>query len=160
MARGFENAGNNGGSNAIFGMGMAMNSMGGNLGNIQNQPMQNPMQQNYGYQQPQAQPTPVVVAGWTCSCGTQNEDAFCKMCGSKKPEAGMQTPTSATWTCTCGRTNELDSRFCPKCGSKKPVVKKFKCDKCGWTPKEGEGSSVRFCPKCGDPFNDADVVEE
>jgi membrane protease subunit (stomatin/prohibitin family) len=146
----------------MFGMGMAMNSMGGNFGNIQNQPMQNQMpQQNYGYQQP-VQQTPVTptVAMWSCSCGTQNDGAFCKMCGSRKPEAGVQEKTTATWTCSCGRTNDMDSRFCPGCGSKKPTVKKYKCDKCGWEPNAEEGASVRFCPKCGDPFNDADVTEE
>lgn len=162
MARGFENAGNSGGgANAMFGMGMAMNAMGGNFGNIQNQPMQNQTpQQNYAYQQPVqvSQPAPADV--WNCNCGTQNDGAFCKMCGSRKPEAGIQEKTSATWTCSCGKVNEIDSRFCPSCGSKKPTVKKYKCDKCGWVPAEGEGETVRFCPKCGDPFNDADVTEE
>jgi membrane protease subunit (stomatin/prohibitin family) len=79
------------------------------------------------------------------------------MCGSKKPVAGAQEKSSATWTCSCGRTNDTDSRFCPNCGSKKPVVRKLVCDKCGFTPKEGE--QIRFCPQCGDIFNDADIKE-
>ena len=170
MARGFENAGNSGGgANAMFGMGMAMNSMGGNFGNIQNQPMQNQMQQQgYGYSQPPTPPAPSTppisptpeTDVWVCNCGMKNDGAFCRMCGAKKPVAGVQEETSATWTCSCGRINDMDSRFCPNCGNKKPVVKKYKCDKCGWEPKEGEEASTRFCPKCGDPFNDADIIEE
>ena len=112
--------------------------------------------------QPAPQPvqqTPVAPAAdtWTCSCGKENDGAFCCMCGSRKPVAGQQEASAASWTCSCGRTNPVDSRFCPSCGSKKPVVKKLVCDKCGWEPKPGE--EVRFCPKCGDIFNDADVVE-
>lgn len=160
IARGFEAAGNNGGASNMFGLGMAMGGIGGaGLGNMQNQNTQ-PVQP--------AQVNPVGFAGavaqqpanlWVCSCGAQNDGAFCKMCGSKKPDAnGAQEKTGATWTCSCGKVNDIDSRFCTSCGSKKPTVKKLKCDKCGWTPTPGE--EARFCPKCGDIFDDKDIVEE
>ena len=104
-------------------------------------------------------PTP-AVATWACACGTENDGAFYRICGSKKPEAGVQQQNTATWTCSCGKENDINSRFCPNCGSKKPTVKKYKCDKCGWQPDAQTGATTRFCPNCGDPFNDADVIEE
>lgn len=159
MSEGFREAGKNGnfGQATMFG-GMMMGGMGGNFGNIQHQ-QQTPAQVQRPAPQPQPQPQPVQPAAdmWQCSCGTQNDGAFCRMCGSRKPVAGQQEASSASWTCSCGRTNGVDSRFCPGCGSKKPVVRKLVCDKCGWEPQPGE--EVRFCPKCGDIFNDADVVE-
>jgi membrane protease subunit (stomatin/prohibitin family) len=161
---GFRAAGEKGnfGQATMFG-GMMMGGMGGGFGNIQNQPMNNNQYQRpVQPQQPAPQPVqqaPVAPAAdtWTCSCGKENDGAFCCMCGSRKPVAGQQEASAASWTCSCGRTNPVDSRFCPSCGSKKPVVRKLVCDKCGWEPKPGE--EVRFCPKCGDIFNDADVVE-
>lgn len=165
MGEGFKAAGEKGnfGNAALIG-GMVNNGMGnmagmgmGMVGGIQ-QRMPNQ------YQQP-VQQTPVAPAQpqaevWACSCGTQNEGAFCRMCGSKKPVAGVQEKNGATWTCGCGKVNEVTSRFCPSCGSKKPTVKKYKCDKCGWEPDSAIAATTRFCPLCGDPFNDADVTEE
>ena len=157
-SEGFRAAGQNGnfGQAAMIGGFMGV-SGGGGMGNIQSQPM------NTQYQQP-VQSAPVApvatptVAMWACSCGTQNDGGFCKMCGSKKPSNdGAQEKTGVSWTCACGKENGIDSRFCPNCGAKKPVVKKLVCDKCGWTPNAGE--QVRFCPQCGDVFDDADVVE-
>ena len=158
MSEGFRAAGQNGnfGQATMFG-GMMMGGMGGSFGNIQNQPVNNPYQQPTQPTPPPAAPTAPAADVWACSCGTQNDGAFCRMCGSKKPVGGQQDKTSATWTCTCGRVNGVDARFCPGCGSKKPVIRKLVCDKCGWEPKPGE--EVRFCPKCGDIFNDNDVVE-
>ena len=159
MAEGIRSAGENGGANGVFGVGMAMGAMGGaNFGNLQQQPYQAPPTHPTMPVQPVPTPVPTPPANtWKCSCGTENNDMFCRMCGSKKPDAnGVQA--GATWTCTCGKVNPIDSRFCPSCGSKKPVVKKLVCDKCGWTPQPGE--EVRFCPKCGDIFDDKDVSEE
>ncbi|MDD6807650.1 MAG: SPFH domain-containing protein [Oscillospiraceae bacterium] len=143
MARGVEAAGENGGANGLFGLGMGMNMMGGaNMGNMANQ-------------------NPVVVAAavshaqsWKCTCGTDNTGKFCVNCGAKQGGA----PASITWTCSCGSQNGADAKFCTNCGTKKPVVKKFVCDKCGFTPAEGQ--TPKFCPECGDIFNDADIVED
>lgn len=171
--QGMKAAGENGnfGQASIFG-GMAMGSMGGyaaGMGNIQAQPLPNQMNQ---YQQPMqqmqqpvqqavSQPAPApVVETWVCACGAVNKGMFCTNCGSKKPEAGVQQKNIATWTCSCGKENDINSRFCPNCGNKKPIVKKYKCDKCGWEPAPNVGATTRFCPNCGDPFNDADVIEE
>ena len=149
FARGFENAGQNGGVQGIMGMGMAMGGGMGSMGNIQAQPTQH-MQQT---QQAMQQTTPVVAAavatpaanGWKCSCGATVSGNFCPNCGSKKPEA------PAGWTCSCGHTNQ--GNFCANCGGKKPEApKKIVCDKCGWT---GD-SNTKFCPNCGDPVNEAD----
>lgn len=164
---GMKAAGENGnfGQAAMFG-GMAM-GMFGHPGMAAGMQVQGQPLPNERYQPQQAAPvtqapqqTAPAVEMWACSCGTQNDGMFCRMCGSKKPEAGVQQKTSATWTCACGKVNEIESRFCPGCGTKKPTVKKYKCDKCGWEPDAQVGATTRFCPLCGDPFNDADVTEE
>lgn len=143
MARGVEAAGQNGGAQGLFGVGMGMNMMGGAaMGNMANQ---NPVQAA-----PAAQAA-VPANTWKCSCGQDNTGKFCVNCGA--PEGGAP----AGWTCACGAANGAAAKFCAQCGEKKPVVKKLVCDKCGFTPSAGE--KPRFCPECGDLFNDADMVE-
>ena len=146
MARGFEQAGANGGVSGIMGMGMSMGQMGG-LGQMQNV-------QPYAQQPYMNNPTPVQVAvtqnnsdTWTCSCGNSNEGNFCSNCGGKKPIVN----SSAVWTCSCGTENT--GNFCSNCGNRKAT--KLVCDKCGWT-SEG-ASDMKFCPNCGDPVTVADL---
>lgn len=107
LARGVEAAGQNGGSNALFGMGMGMNMVGGmGLGNMtaQQPQYQQPVQQAA----PQPAPQPVQqAAAWTCGCGAQNAGKFCSECGSPRP--------AAEWVCKCGTVNK--GKFCSECGS-------------------------------------------
>jgi membrane protease subunit (stomatin/prohibitin family) len=156
MARGFESAGENGGANGMFGMGIAMGTAGmSSFGNLQNQ---NPV----GHTSTNQVPSNVAVTSneetWTCTCNSTNTTPFCSNCGSKKPEPNNKpTDTQVSWVCSCGKVNGIMAKFCPECGTKKPVVKKMVCDKCGWTPNPNE--TVHFCPLCGDIFDDADIVE-
>lgn len=143
MAEGFAEAGKNGGVSGIVGMGIAMGGGMGSLGNMQQQPMQNPVQPT--------QPTISQSApdSWVCSCGTTVTGNFCTNCGAKKP-----APTaSKTWTCSCGQINE--GNFCSGCGAKKPAVAtKFVCDKCGYT---SDDVNIKFCPNCGDGVTSDDL---
>lgn len=168
VARGIEAAGSNegGAMMGFMGMNMAQN-MGGNvLGQMDQAVMQQQAQQmnaNAWKCSCGASNTGAFCAScgakkpepWICSCGTQNTGKFCANCGASKdaPAKAAPTPTAAEWTCTCGKTNT--GKFCAECGAAKP--KKYKCDKCGWTPAEGT-NPPKFCPECGDPFNDDDLV--
>ncbi len=62
---------------------------------------------------------------------------------------------AVVWYCpSCGQRNE--GNFCVNCGAKKPVVRKYRCDKCGWVPDDPT-KPPKFCPHCGDPFDIADI---
>ena len=95
-------------------------------------------------------PAPAPAAGsWACSCGATATGKFC-------PECGKPRPADTGWTCSCGAVNK--GKFCAECGKPKPAgTPKYKCDKCGWEPKDPT-HPPKFCPECGDPFDDGDIV--
>ena len=142
---------NQGGAvNAFMGMGM-VNGMGG--GNQAANLFQMGQQQQQMQQQAAPAPAPAAApaqGGWTCpSCGKQATGKFCPECGTKKPAENG-------WTCSCGAVNK--GKFCCECGAKKPEsAPLYKCDKCGWEPKDPH-NPPKFCPECGDIFDDSDKV--
>lgn len=160
-------ASNHGGAMTGFmGMGMAQQAGGMNAQNLfamgsqqnvsnqQNVGQQHPVsnQQNVsnqhtaGQQQAQTQPSIGSSDSWTCGCGTQNSGKFCTNCAKPKPVSASQ------WTCSCGTVNT--GKFCHNCG-KPSAVSSFRCDKCGWEPKN-PSQPPKFCPECGDVFDDGD----
>ncbi len=99
-------------------------------------------------------------------------NALMPACGGTKPSAAQnlintvaaavqaaqekQAAADAQWTCSCGAVNT--GKFCTNCGAKKPdAPKKYRCDKCGWTPAD-PSNPPKFCPQCGDPFGAGDAV--
>ena len=94
-----------------------------------------------------------AAPNWMCpSCGRSNDGAFCKNCGTKKPEPKPVTThtefktAAPNWMCpSCGRSN--DGAFCSNCGTKRPEQRK-KCASCGWVAP-AEGAVPNFCPQCG-----------
>ena len=137
-------------------MAFARMNMAANAGGINAQSLFAMGQQQAAAQQTAPAPTPAPEApaadGWTCSCGASgNKGKFCVECGKPKPEA------DAFWTCSCGTKNK--GKFCMECGQPKPAgVPQYKCDKCGWEPKDPK-HPPKFCPECGDPFDDGDIVK-
>ncbi len=121
----------------FMGMGMAMNAGGANAQNL------------FAMGQQQTQTQNVAPAdGWKCSCGAVSTGKFCPECGAEKPADGG-------WICSCGTVNK--GKFCQECGAKKPAgVPQYKCDKCGWEPKDPK-NPPKFCPECGDRFDDSDI---
>lgn len=164
VARGIESAGKNenGAMMGFMGMNMAMNGGQNILGQMEaSQPQQQPQANTWkcacganatggfcsacGGKKPEA---------WICKCGTQNTAKFCSNCGTSKD--GAAPVTAGEWTCSCGQKNT--GKFCSACGKPKaPAEKKYKCDKCGWTPTDPK-NPPKFCPECGDPFNDDDLI--
>lgn len=143
-------ANNPGGAMMAFaGMGMAQQAGGATASNLFAMGQQ---QQAQGQGQAQAAPAQPAAApaegGWTCpSCGKACTGKFCTECGAKMPVNG--------WTCECGSVNK--GMFCPECGKKKPAgALLYKCDKCGWEPKDPT-KPPKFCPECGDIFNEDDI---
>ena len=94
-------AANEGGAmNGFVGMGMAMNTGGGQAANLF----------AMGQQQQQQQPQQQAAAGsWKCpDCGADNSGKFCTNCGKPKPQ-------SDRWFCSeCGTENH--GKFCTNCG--------------------------------------------
>ena len=139
-------------------MAFAGMNMAANAGGINAQSLFAMGQQQAAAQQPAPTPTsaPQVPKpaedGWTCSCGASgNKGKFCIECGKPKPEA------DGFWICSCGTKNK--GKFCMECGQPKPAgVPQYKCDKCGWEPKDPK-NPPKFCPECGDPFDDGDIVK-
>ena len=134
---------------AFMGMNMAGQAGGMNAQSLFQMGQQQMQQQQM--QQQAAQPAPApAVQGWTCSCGQSGiTGKFC-------PECGKPRPAADGWTCACGAVNK--GKFCAQCGKPKPAgVPQYKCDKCGWEPKD-PAHPPKFCPECGDPFDDGDLV--
>ena len=94
-------ASNEGGAmNGFVGMGMAMNTGGGQAANLF------AMGQQQQAQQPQQQ---AAAGSWKCpDCGADNSGKFCTNCGKPKPQ-------SDRWFCSeCGAENH--GKFCTNCG--------------------------------------------
>lgn len=138
-------ASNEGAGAAMAFMGMNMAGQAGGM-NTQNLYQMGDQQQ----QQKQQQATQAASStGWVCSCGRSgNTSKFCGECGKPQPQVNG-------WTCSCGGVNK--GKFCAECGKPKPEgVPQYKCDKCGWEPKD-KANPPKFCPECGDPFDDGDL---
>ena len=70
----------------------------------------------------------------------------------KNENVGQTKMQERAWECKCGTKNK--GKFCTECGQKKPIT--YKCDKCGWEPKD-KTVPPKFCANCGDVFDNDDV---
>ncbi|HHX59666.1 MAG TPA: SPFH domain-containing protein [Epulopiscium sp.] len=140
-------AANEGTGPAMAFMGMNMAGQAGGM-NAQNLYQMGQQQEQEQAQQPSA--SAPVLAGWQCACGhSGNTGKFCMECGKAQPQADG-------WSCNCGAVNK--GKFCMECGKAKPAgVPQYKCDKCGWEPKD-KANPPKFCPECGDIFDDGDLT--
>lgn len=128
---------------AFAGLNMASQAGGANTGNLfamgQQQAQQQPRQQEASEE------------SWKCECGGTNTGKFCADCGKPKPKP------AEGWSCSCGAVNK--GKFCAECGKRKPPeALLYKCDKCGWEPKD-KTKPPKFCPECGDVFDDKDSAQ-
>jgi membrane protease subunit (stomatin/prohibitin family) len=136
---------------AFAGMNMAQMAGGGQATQLfqQGQPYQ-----HQGVGQPVAPGHSTIIQAsapvWKCEkCPKEdNVGKFCADCGAPKP-------VKETWVCECGQTNE--GKFCSNCGKERPEKKYYRCDKCGWEPKD-QTNVPKFCPNCGDVFDENDEV--
>jgi len=135
---------------AFMGMNMAGQAGGMNAQSMYQMGQQQQGQQQQQVQQPQQGGSAPATAGWQCDCGHGgNSGKFCAECGKPQPQANG-------WTCSCGGVNK--GKFCAECGKLKPAgVPQYKCDKCGWEPKD-KANPPKFCPECGDVFDDGDLT--
>ncbi|SCG81656.1 hypothetical protein DW1_0035 [Proteiniborus sp. DW1] len=156
IARGIEAAGSNanGAMTGFMGVGMGMQGAGGFMEAASQTNRQQMQQQEQNRAQSKQEITSTgtpLGQGWKCECGHHNTSRFCSECGKPKPSEEKNT-----WNCKCGSVNT--GNFCPECGSKRPEApKKFKCNKCGFEPKDFD-QLPKFCPECGDPFNEDDII--
>lgn len=94
---------------------------------------------------------PVSAGSWTCECGAQVTGKFCPECGKPKPSSAAEG-----WTCPqCGKINQ--GKFCAECGQAQPKQLRYKCNQCGWEPKDPT-NPPKFCPECGNVFDENDIV--
>lgn len=138
-----KNQGSGGAFMAFAGMNMAQNAGGINAGKLY---------EMSATQQTERAEKAATASGsllWKCDCGAENTGKFCTECGKAKP-------ASSGWYCSaCGTLNK--GKFCTECGAKKPAgAKLYKCDKCGWEPKD-PSNPPKFCPECGDIFDENDA---
>ena len=153
QAQAMQDAAKNAGGAAVGFMGMNMAQQAGGVSANDLFAMAQQQAAQPAQQAPVGQAAAAAI-GWDCACGRKgNTGNFCAECGAKKP-APAAGPDG--WTCACGSVNK--GKFCPNCGAKKPAgVPQYKCDKCGWEPKDPT-KPPKFCPECGDPFDDGDIV--
>jgi hypothetical protein len=102
----------------------------------------------------------LLVAGvgiWFLVKKGKEKKASAPAAAEKGTSSAKNAATDDGWKCSCGTVNK--GKFCADCGKPKPAgVPQYKCDKCGWEPKDMT-KLPKFCPDCGDPFDDGDIVQ-